>query len=186
MGLFDLSPAALRAAEQASSYHLTVPENATRPKGSTDPREGTWSEIVRIDAAEYETSPNGDVQVELACTVDYESPNTENHNRSFRVRYGLFPQALKTASKEDWQFKVTQMNLPRLRSLFVASGVEGDIQGKDDEPMGYSVKLQESFFGEDSTLVGLKMWAKVRQSVRKDKEGKERVNTDVTHWLQVD
>lgn len=187
MGLFDITPQALKVAEQASSFHLTVPaEGSVRPKGSTDQREGIWSEIVEITSAEYETQTNGDVTVELQCLVLFESPNEDNHNRTFRVRYNFYPQAMKVADKGDWQYKVTNMNLPRLRGLFLASGVEGDLPGDDHEPSGYSKELQEEFFGTDSRLVGQKFWAKIRQTVRKDRNDQERVNTDVTHWMTVD
>lgn len=186
MGLFDLTPKALKEADEANTFHLTVPQDAKRPKGSTDPREGTWSEIVLVEAAEYETDPEGVVVFELACRVSPESPHTENHNRNFRARYRVSPKALREKQKDDWTYIFSQRAITTLRSLYKASGVEGDMEGEDGQGPGYSKNLQESFYGPESTLVGTQFWVKIGQRVRIDKSNVERVNTDVSHWLLVD
>ena len=183
--IFDIPGEVIQKAEAAQTFKLSVPENARRHR--REPSTFFWMESGVITAASSssylneKTTPAQAVSTyEFVVDINAEGSGL-NVNRPLTTTFRLNKTALTTGEPKT-QLTMTLMSVAKMKSLFNALGISGDLENG-----GYSKTFLSHYFppsedqfpSETSPLVGQTIYFEVKQGPRELQDGSIRETPEI-------
>lgn len=182
----DIPGEVVETAERASSFKLTVPEDARANR--RDPKMKYWTEEGKIVSSSSKTYTSGEgesAQTSVAYRLDititngcYDLNTGQTISAFIRINYSSLRSKLP-----EGQYKMSLLSIGKLKQLFIALGIDPDLPNG-----GYSGELLRNYFPEEtefpaaSPLAGEVLTFEVKQGPRKLDDGSIKESPEVNKF----
>lgn len=185
--IFDIPSSVIQQAEQARSFKLAVPENARRHR--REPGTFFWMEsgtITSANSASYSNEKTNQRVTALSFEVEINGEGSGlNPNKPLSTTFRINNEALKTGEPKT-QLTMSLMSIAKMKALFHAVGIEGDLAGG-----GFSKALLNTYFppsedtfpSETSPFVGHTIYFEVKQGPRELPDGSLKETPEINKIL---
>jgi hypothetical protein len=176
MRFWDVSPETLKESQQMGSSALVPPDDA-KPD-TRDPEALRWTEVVqvetlRVEEHQWEGDPDHWQRFGAQLRIQPEMPGTKNAGRVLFADHMVSEEHFFKAQHKDTKpYKQSKFSINLISQLLRACGYEWD------QSLGIPKEVFSEAFGDESPLIGQKLYVEVKQSPRRVRDAEQQLVVD--------